>query len=396
MIAGLKRCIYPPMAVLAAVVALTAAILALHPGVAEAQEEQGATALATAPAHRGVVAPGDSLWSISQERLGPSASPQQIALDVRRIHEINRNQIGDDPDLIFPGQRLALPPPAGTSAAEAPANRPSGPAARTAVAAAGGAPEQAARPATERAAEPIARPPALPERVAVPEARSLPSRAVPGGGLDIPADERRRLLGLGIIIALTLVLAGLMAWRLRLRRDVGDAEAWGLYPGYYHHNYYDPHGEERYDHHDHQQQVAIKLDRGHPGSTNAYSLDLRGKIVAAKKRGMSTAEVARAFGVGLSTVKRYAKDTDLLVEHEPGRNGAAGSLHKGLAVAHNPLVRRALRHAPRGASTPGRPLREDRPVLAQGTLRRAARSAVVRRRSARRRAAAGLARGRNR
>ena len=39
---------------------------------------------------------------------------------------------------------------------------------------------------------------------------------------------------------------------------------------------------------------------------NAYSLDLRKKIVEAKQRGTSTAEVARTFGVGLSTVKRYA------------------------------------------------------------------------------------------
>jgi transposase len=39
---------------------------------------------------------------------------------------------------------------------------------------------------------------------------------------------------------------------------------------------------------------------------NVYSLDLRKKIVEAKERGTSTAEVARTFGVGLSTVKRYA------------------------------------------------------------------------------------------
>ncbi len=39
---------------------------------------------------------------------------------------------------------------------------------------------------------------------------------------------------------------------------------------------------------------------------NAYSLDLRKKIVEAKERGMPTAEVARTFGVGLSSVKRYA------------------------------------------------------------------------------------------
>jgi transposase len=39
---------------------------------------------------------------------------------------------------------------------------------------------------------------------------------------------------------------------------------------------------------------------------NAYSLDLRRKIVEAKERGRPTTEVARTFGVGLSTVKRYA------------------------------------------------------------------------------------------
>jgi transposase len=39
---------------------------------------------------------------------------------------------------------------------------------------------------------------------------------------------------------------------------------------------------------------------------NAYSLDLRMKIVEAKERGTPTAEVAKTFGVGASTVKRYA------------------------------------------------------------------------------------------
>jgi transposase len=39
---------------------------------------------------------------------------------------------------------------------------------------------------------------------------------------------------------------------------------------------------------------------------DAYSLDLRKKIIEAKERGMPTSEVARTFGVGISTVKRYA------------------------------------------------------------------------------------------
>ena len=38
----------------------------------------------------------------------------------------------------------------------------------------------------------------------------------------------------------------------------------------------------------------------------AYSEDLRQKIVDVIERGMPKAEAARTFGVGISTVKRYA------------------------------------------------------------------------------------------
>ena len=38
---------------------------------------------------------------------------------------------------------------------------------------------------------------------------------------------------------------------------------------------------------------------------NAYSEDLRKKIVEAAERGTPKTEVARAFGVGVSSVKRY-------------------------------------------------------------------------------------------
>ena len=38
----------------------------------------------------------------------------------------------------------------------------------------------------------------------------------------------------------------------------------------------------------------------------AYSIDLRRKIVDAIERGMPKAQAARSFGVGISTVKRYA------------------------------------------------------------------------------------------
>jgi transposase len=48
------------------------------------------------------------------------------------------------------------------------------------------------------------------------------------------------------------------------------------------------------------------LDRQHHAGMKAYSVDLRQKIVEALSTGTPKAQVARAFGVGLSTVKRYA------------------------------------------------------------------------------------------
>lgn len=43
------------------------------------------------------------------------------------------------------------------------------------------------------------------------------------------------------------------------------------------------------------------------GRMNAYSEDLRKKIVEALRRGATKSEAARAFGVSRSSVKRYAK-----------------------------------------------------------------------------------------
>ena len=57
-----------------------------------------------------IVKPGDSLWSISEERLGPESSPQQVYDHTYQMYALNRNLIGADPNLIFAGQRLSLPP----------------------------------------------------------------------------------------------------------------------------------------------------------------------------------------------------------------------------------------------------------------------------------------------
>lgn len=57
-----------------------------------------------------VVKPGDSLWSISEQRLGQEASPQRVYDHTYQMYALNRKIIGADPDLIFAGQRLSLPP----------------------------------------------------------------------------------------------------------------------------------------------------------------------------------------------------------------------------------------------------------------------------------------------
>ena len=51
----------------------------------------------------------------------------------------------------------------------------------------------------------------------------------------------------------------------------------------------------------------------------AYSEDLRRKIVDAIERGMHKAEAARTFGIGISTVKRYATKAQRGEPLEPGK-----------------------------------------------------------------------------
>ena len=58
---------------------------------------------------RVVVQPGDSLWSIAARELGPDASAEAIAARWPEWYAANRQVIGDDPDLILPGQVLRSP-----------------------------------------------------------------------------------------------------------------------------------------------------------------------------------------------------------------------------------------------------------------------------------------------
>jgi DNA-binding NarL/FixJ family response regulator len=194
--AKLKR--YTGMLVAAAV--WTVIALAVLPSTAGAQEDEGkvpakgprntnqsadATAMrpASEPASSVVVRPGDSLWSIAQEQLGPNATPEQFYDETERIYELNRDRIGDNPNLILTGQELLLRAVAQPAAVAQP-------------------------PAAEEEGEPAA---ATVERL--PE----------------PNNGERLLIGLGVLVLLALssVLVLLMVRKLpSTRRDVEGPGAW--------------------------------------------------------------------------------------------------------------------------------------------------------------------------
>ncbi len=56
-----------------------------------------------------VVQRGDTLWSIAARHLGPDASDAEIAHAWPAWFEANRGVVGDDPDLLRPGQVLRAP-----------------------------------------------------------------------------------------------------------------------------------------------------------------------------------------------------------------------------------------------------------------------------------------------
>lgn len=56
-----------------------------------------------------VVQPGDSLWSLAEDRLGPQATDAQIAQTWPTWWQANREVVGDDPDLLLPGTPLTPP-----------------------------------------------------------------------------------------------------------------------------------------------------------------------------------------------------------------------------------------------------------------------------------------------
>ena len=280
--------------IMVAGVALSLAILAWLPGMAEAQEvetqtlgtasteaeqntttdnEKGAPA-AWRPAPessttRLVVEPGDSLWSISEEHIGPGATPKQIAYEFERTFDLNRGRIGEDPNMIFPGQELVLLPPASDTAATAPVSQEPAAAQQApnpiVVQSEGVSDSPVVEPAVSEEAVPengasggavsedaVTAPPTkgqTDEQAENAPAESVPAESVPtttaAGGVASSLLEvydnikvERRLLGIGIL-ALTLIVAILMAMRLPMRRNVEDPAAWGI-PQDYYENYAHP------------------------------------------------------------------------------------------------------------------------------------------------------------
>ncbi len=353
------------------VVTLAAVMLALFPAVAEAQTGDKSTSSI-------VVRPGDSLWSISEERLGPNANPQRIVKGTAQIYALNRERIGADPNLILVGQELLVPPtmserPTGATAAapktaeateagprDRSAKSTTGKAPRTAPGGAGAKGGEASETAAEREVE-RATLPALPDvavAAPVPTVASMASNdAQPSSVASFlrtvrtefasaasalaesffgvfSADartEERRLLGLGVLV-FTLVVAALVAWRLPMRRTTRkDAERWGTSSGYY--GYYNGETPTAY---------RISPFVYHPGSLGG-SLGDRDRQDARREApgapGRRAVLTGSVVSLAASVVRKAGKADGR------GRTPKARAVPRnGLALgAHNPKVRRAPR-----------------------------------------------------
>jgi len=83
------------------------------PAVGAAARDVPTPTAASTVSSRGavVVRPGDSLWSLAAAHLPGDAGTAQIAAAWPQWFEVNRDVLGDDPDLIHPGTRLRVPRP---------------------------------------------------------------------------------------------------------------------------------------------------------------------------------------------------------------------------------------------------------------------------------------------
>ncbi len=77
--------------------------------VAAALVAQPGAAPGPTPAADYEVVAGDTLWDIARRTLGAGATAADIGTYWRAIYAANAGVVGDDPDLIHPGQTLDLP-----------------------------------------------------------------------------------------------------------------------------------------------------------------------------------------------------------------------------------------------------------------------------------------------
>jgi hypothetical protein len=243
LITRLRLCAYAQIVMTIVVLALWAAVLAASPAAASAKatpltKDLQDTDSAAGVAKRVVVAPGDSLWSISAQWLGPEASTHQIADGVKRIYALNEERIGNDTNLIFAGQSLLLPKQLERQAPEPGSAAPAG-------RALGEADHKEGQARNEARSEPASLPgPARPVPVAAvgllaphdlppslakpgtPNTRSVSFSAVVGTvgeAFSLGAYSERKVLG-GALLAMSSVLALVLALRVA-REALGPSYA---------------------------------------------------------------------------------------------------------------------------------------------------------------------------
>jgi hypothetical protein len=82
---------------------------AVEPEAKPTEVQPVVNAPAGSPAQVHVVQPGESLWAIADDLLGPGASPARISREVQRLWSLNEARIGTgDPDLLMVGTELRL------------------------------------------------------------------------------------------------------------------------------------------------------------------------------------------------------------------------------------------------------------------------------------------------
>ncbi|WP_240038104.1 LysM peptidoglycan-binding domain-containing protein [Actinomyces procaprae] len=78
-------------------------------GTGSSPTDPGQPQESPAPTPGHTVTAGESLWSITEDLIGPEASPAQVAEAWPQLYRANTDVIGSDPELILPGTPLSVP-----------------------------------------------------------------------------------------------------------------------------------------------------------------------------------------------------------------------------------------------------------------------------------------------